>query len=1112
MTSPGMGLMRAGVGVVAAWVAAVALLGSPMPASAAVPSDGFTDDDGHLSEQAFDALAELGVLDGTECSQGRICPGDPIPRWVVAVWLVRVVDGGNPAPADASLFADVDPQEWWAPFPGRLSRLGITTGCSAEPARFCPDRPVTRAQMAVLLVRAFDLAPVATAAESAAPAFVDIEDSFARRHIGALAAAGITGGCSTDPLRFCPSTAVTRGQMALFLARATGLVELPASVRFTAIDAGWDHTCGLRPDRSAVCWGANHDGQTDAPRGEFTAVSAGGSHSCGLRADETITCWGNNQYGQADAPAGAFSAVSAGWDQTCGLRPDRRVVCWGATYGDQPGPPRGEFTAVSAGQRRSCGIYADGTVACWGDTNGWWRSDFEGMFSSVAAGEYGACAVRADAAVICSGSNHSGEHHAPDGSFAAIAAGRHHFCGLRADATVTCWGFGRDGQADAPRGRYTAVTAGERHSCALRANGTVACWGDIGDMTRGVPEGRIGAVSAGGSHACAVRADAAVVCWGNNSHGRSHPPEGSFTAVSAGRHHSCAIHADTGAAACWGNNFSGQTDAPQGEFTAVAAGEHHSCAIHADTGAAACWGNNFSGQTDAPQGEFTAVAAGNAHSCGLRTGGTIACWGDNQFGQTDAPRGKFAAISTADGWNCAVRAGNGAAVCWGDNRFGQADTPPGAYASVAAGSRSSCGLRADGTVACWGPALVDPPIGAGAAPSKPGDPDPGRCRPYASRGFTLGFPLPPWVLPSAGTLRVAVVFVDFPDAAAAHTTRREAELGLPDAERYLEGASYGRLDVEFEPLHRWLRAPSGHRAFLGSLTNENLLRLAGLHVDLSGHDALLVVLPSSHFGGGFFFRAAAGSEGSVHVAVTNTFAHEPGEPRAWGFVGAHELAHGLGLLDLYTLDAGDKPDPPEGTRWVDTEIGLMGLHSLFAAAHADERFAYEWIYPDGGRTTSYASHLDTREMLAWNRWQLGWLDQAQIRCVAGTEATVSLAAIADPGDGTAMAAVPLSGHEILVIESRRKVGYDAGRPFASASGARTTFPGLITEGVLVYTADTRIAAGRLPITVAGDSRDMTANDYPILQPGQTVTVRGYKITVVSDDGHTHTVTITKAPA
>ena len=56
---------------------------------------------------------------------------------------------------------------------------------------------------------------------AASPAgFTDTAGNVHAANIDALAAAGITLGCSTDPLRYCPDQPVTRAQMASFLHRA----------------------------------------------------------------------------------------------------------------------------------------------------------------------------------------------------------------------------------------------------------------------------------------------------------------------------------------------------------------------------------------------------------------------------------------------------------------------------------------------------------------------------------------------------------------------------------------------------------------------------------------------------------------------------------------------------------------------------------------------------------------------------------------------------------------------------------------------------------------------------------------------------------------------------
>ena len=186
-------------------VAAAAGLPGALPADVQMDGEPF---------DAVAALAEDGVLAGTGCGPGRFCPGDPIPRWLMAVWLVRVLDGQDPEPISTSRFADVDAGQWWAPHAERLAELGVTRGCGTEPARYCPDDPVTRAQTASFLRRAFLLDPTLPVG------FADTHGNHHAAAIDALHDAGITKGCSTDPLLFCPDRATTRIQMALFLERA----------------------------------------------------------------------------------------------------------------------------------------------------------------------------------------------------------------------------------------------------------------------------------------------------------------------------------------------------------------------------------------------------------------------------------------------------------------------------------------------------------------------------------------------------------------------------------------------------------------------------------------------------------------------------------------------------------------------------------------------------------------------------------------------------------------------------------------------------------------------------------------------------------------------------
>ena len=197
--------------VVVALVLAASLV---VPAVSVAAQGGFSDiDEAGPHRAGVEELAKTGVLEGTLCAPGEFCPGEPLTRWVMAVWLVRVLDGTDPVGSDTR-FADVDSDEWWAPYVERLAVLGVTTGCATGPARYCPHDSVTRAQMATFLTRAFDL--------GAAPSFgfVDTEGNTHAASIDALAAAGVTTGCATGPARYCPADSVTRAQMATFLTRA----------------------------------------------------------------------------------------------------------------------------------------------------------------------------------------------------------------------------------------------------------------------------------------------------------------------------------------------------------------------------------------------------------------------------------------------------------------------------------------------------------------------------------------------------------------------------------------------------------------------------------------------------------------------------------------------------------------------------------------------------------------------------------------------------------------------------------------------------------------------------------------------------------------------------
>ena len=142
----------------------------------------------------------------------------------MAIFLVRGIHGAAFTPPPATgVFADVPSTYWAAPWIEQLRADGITSGCAVNPLRFCPASFVGRAEMTIFLLRARHGSTYTPPAASGT-VFADIPaDYWAASWIEQLYAEGVTNGCATNPLRYCPAGTLSRAQMALFLARGFDL-------------------------------------------------------------------------------------------------------------------------------------------------------------------------------------------------------------------------------------------------------------------------------------------------------------------------------------------------------------------------------------------------------------------------------------------------------------------------------------------------------------------------------------------------------------------------------------------------------------------------------------------------------------------------------------------------------------------------------------------------------------------------------------------------------------------------------------------------------------------------------------------------------------------------
>jgi hypothetical protein len=135
------------------------------------------------------------------------------------------------------------------------------------------------------------------------------------------------------------------------------------------------------------------------------------------------------------------------------------------------------------------------------------------------------------------------------------------------------------------------------------------------------------------------------------------------------------------------------------------------------------------------------------------------------------------------------------------------------------------------------------------------------------------------------------------------------------------------------------------------------------------------------------------------------------------------------------------------------------------------------------------------EFFAFERWQMGWLDDAQILCLPEGEQTMTITPI-ETADGVKAVVFPVSESKVVVVESRRPVGYDAK---------------LVKAGALVYTVDTSIYSGEGTLVVYPVLENDPYRDQSPLAVGESITVDGVTITVTdaNEQGDTVQVVVTK---
>lgn len=170
--------------------------------------------------------AKYAVMPG--CGGGNFCPPAPVTRAQMASYLLRSERGGDYLPPPAvGIFADVPVNSPDARWIEQFYSEGITSGCNTNPLRYCPADPVTRAQMAVFILKTKYASGYAPPPCTGLFGDVACPAGFAVDWIEQIYREGITSGCGWS--NYCPNQNIAKGQMAVFVVKAFGIVD-PAAV------------------------------------------------------------------------------------------------------------------------------------------------------------------------------------------------------------------------------------------------------------------------------------------------------------------------------------------------------------------------------------------------------------------------------------------------------------------------------------------------------------------------------------------------------------------------------------------------------------------------------------------------------------------------------------------------------------------------------------------------------------------------------------------------------------------------------------------------------------------------------------------------------------------
>ena len=639
---------------------------------------GFVDIAGNPHEEDIRYIVERGVTVGCDLEGPRYCPDDPVTRAQIAAFLARALRLDTTVP-HLGVFSDVADGAWYTPFVEAMGGNGLTD--TEVSGSYRPDDPMLRSEMAVFLQRAFRLAiPDGISSSS----FADIAlDASYLEEVEAVLAAGITRGCGVDPMRFCPDDLVRRDTMAAFLARALRAADLRAVLAY-APGRETMKSLTVGEDIWSVWLCRQADISEDVPSflnrrlAPYFEWLSGGRHQIRFKHGEN--------------PTAEVSAILSG----CGDydRHVRRVEGTHIFVGSPLGGSIAGLAYQGSFDTRDSKIYRN----AWVDAGAIYHlTVYAHEIGHVLGWPHNLAAPGADEPLIT-----RMDVMATDGRLVGTNAHNLFHTGWLDPTEVV---IHREGSGeyllDPPQSQGSQkllllpVTEDKMIAVGVR-----------------VQEGHDRRIADEG-----IEVHEIVLCnpWVVPCKAVYLPPgSGTGRAVVLGvgeswtanlsvfyQRRGSFVTVELRIVERLDDTYRVEVDITPltSGFSSIEVGRGI-CGTRLN-GIVVCW--DWLGFESSPRGSLESVSVGDA-ACGVKVDRTVECWGQ-YIGGTPVPDGEFTSVSTSGSQTCGLRT-DGTVECWGRDINGTAIEYPLSderFISIGAGWSHGCGIREDSTVGCWGP-------------------------------------------------------------------------------------------------------------------------------------------------------------------------------------------------------------------------------------------------------------------------------------------------------------------------------------------------------------------------------------------------------------------------